>query len=89
MKHNSRHKARLIASSHLTDIPSSSIYSSLVSLRGICLVLLLAKINSLDSQSTDIDNAYLEAKTKKVCIIAEKEFSNLERYALLTRKILC
>ena len=49
IKHDSRHKARLIAGRHLTNIPLSSVYSGIVSLRGIRLVLFLAELNKLDS----------------------------------------
>ena len=49
MKHDGRHKARLVTSSYLTDVPLSSIYSSIVSVRGIYLVLFLAELNDLDS----------------------------------------
>ena len=32
VKHDGRHKARLVAGGHLTDPPSESVYSSVVSL---------------------------------------------------------
>jgi len=35
VKHNGRHKARLVAGGHLTETPIDSVYSSVVSLRGI------------------------------------------------------
>ena len=70
-------------------MPLSSVYSSVVSLRDICLVLFLAKLNSLDSWIIDIGNAYLEAQTKKkVYIIIRKEFSDLEECILLIKKML-
>ena len=65
LKHNNRCKARLVADVHLTDVPLSSVYSSVVSLRGIRLVLFLAELNSLESWGTDIGNAYLEAFSKE------------------------
>jgi len=34
VKHNGRHRARLVADGHLTDIPVDSVYSGVVSLRG-------------------------------------------------------
>ena len=41
VKHDDRHKARLVADGHLTDIPLNSVYSGVVSIRGmrICLFL--------------------------------------------------
>jgi hypothetical protein len=44
VKHDGRHKARLVADGHLTDIPLESIYSGVVSLRGFRIVLFLAEI---------------------------------------------
>ena len=35
VKHDGRHKARLVAGGHLTPVPVESVYSSVVSLRGI------------------------------------------------------
>jgi len=63
VKHDGRHKARLVADGHLTDIPEYSVYSSVVSLRGLHLLIFLAELNDLQLWSTDIGNAYLEAKT--------------------------
>jgi hypothetical protein len=34
-KHDGRHKARMVANSHLTDIPLESVYSGVVSLCGL------------------------------------------------------
>ena len=49
MKHDGRHKARLVADGNLIEVPLSSVYSGVVSLRGIQLVLFLAKLNKLES----------------------------------------
>ena len=58
---------------------AESIYSGVVSLRGIRLVVFLAELNDLEVWQTDIGNAYLEAYTKeKVYIIAGPEFVGLE-----------
>ena len=42
VKHDGRHKARMVADGHLTDVPLDSVYSGVVSLRGLRLVLFLA-----------------------------------------------
>ena len=47
VKHDGRHKARLLADRHLTDVPLSSFYSGVVSLRGIRLVLFVDEFNHL------------------------------------------
>jgi hypothetical protein len=79
VKHDGRHKARLVADGHLTDVPLESVYSGVVSLRGIRLLTFISELNKLDLWATDIGNAYLEANTKeKVCILAGPEFGTRE-----------
>ena len=78
VKHDGRHKARLVAGGHLTPDPIESIYSGIVSIRSISLVIVLAKLNKLEVWGADIGNAYLEAKTKeKLYIAAGPEFEEL------------
>jgi Reverse transcriptase (RNA-dependent DNA polymerase) len=89
VKHDGRHKGRLVADGHLTDIPLESVYSGVVSLRGFRLVLFLGQLNGLEVWSTDIGNAYLEAMTsEKVYIIAGPEFGELEGHILVIHKAL-
>ena len=79
----------MVADGHLIDIPVESVYSGVVSLRGLRIVLLLAELNNLDVCCTGIGNAYLEAYTKeKVCFIAGKEFGNLAGHLLIIDKAL-
>jgi hypothetical protein len=69
VKHNGRHKVRLVADGHLTDIPVDSVYSGVVTLRGLRLLIFLAELNDLQTWATNIGNAYLEALTsEKVCV---------------------
>jgi hypothetical protein len=89
VKHDGRHKARLVADGHLTDIPVDSVYSGVVTLRGLRLLIFLAELNGLHTWATDIGNAYLEALTsEKVCIIAGPEFGNREGHLLIIYKAL-
>ena len=89
VKHDGRHKARLVADGHLTDIPLESVYSGVVSLRGIRLLTFISELNGLDLWATDIGNAYLEANTKeKVCILAGPEFGTREGHILVIHKAL-
>jgi len=89
VKHDGHHKARLVADGHLTDVPIESVYSGVVSLRGLRLVLFLAELNGLETWATDIGNAYLEAETnEKVVIIAGPEFGELEGHTLIIVKAL-
>jgi hypothetical protein len=79
VKHDGRHKARLVADGHLTDVPVDSVYSGVVSLRALRIVMFLAELNGLPLWATDVGNAYLEALTaEKVYIIAGPEFGENE-----------
>ena len=89
VKHDGRHKSRLVAGGHLTDPNKDSVYSGVVSLRGIRLITFLAELNNLLLWGADVGNAYLEAKTKeKVYIIAGPEFGELEGHTLIIYKAL-
>ena len=89
VKHDGRHKARLVADGHLTDIPIDSVYSGVVTLRGLRLLIFLAELNGLHTWATDIGNAYLEAVTsEKVCIIAGPEFGDRQGHVLIIYKAL-
>ena len=89
VKHDGRHKARMVADGHLTDAPLESVYSGVVSLRGFRLVVFLAELNKIETWSTDIGNAYLEAKTKeKLVVIAGPEYGELEGHLLVIEKAL-
>jgi len=90
VKHDGRHKARLVAGGHLTETPIDSVYSSVVSLRGARLLAFIGELNGLKIWSTDIGNAYLETYTKeKVYIIAGPEFSDRGGHVLIISKALC
>ena len=89
IKHDGRHKARMVADGHLTDVPLDSVYSGVVSLRGLRLLIFLAELNELETWATDIGNAYLEAKTsEKVYIVAGPEFGDRESHILVIHKAL-
>ena len=70
IKHDGRHKGRLVANGNLTKVPLESVYSGVVSLRGFRLVVFLAELNKLELWSTDIGNAYLENFTREKVYIA-------------------
>jgi hypothetical protein len=79
VKHDSRHKARLVADGHLTNVPVDSVYSGIVSLKGLRMLIFLAELNNLQTWATNIGNAYLEAKTsEKVYIVAGPKFGALQ-----------
>ena len=77
-KYDGRHRARMVADGHLTDIPVDSVYFGVVYLRGFRMLLFLAELNGLEIWGTDISLAYLESFTKeKCCILAGDEFGPL------------
>ena len=84
VKHDGRRKSRLVAGGHLTDTPIDSVYSSVVSLRGIRILTFIAELNDSEVWCTDIGNAYLESFTKeKVYIRAGPEFGEREGHILI------
>lgn len=90
VKHDLRHKARLVAGGHLTD-PSNtdSPYSSVVSLRSMRICICIAELNGLVIMVGDVSSAYLEAFTReKVCFIAGPEFGPLEGHLLVISRAL-
>jgi len=89
VKHDGRHKVRVVADGHLTDIPIDSVYSGVVSLRGLRIMLFLAELNQWDVWATNIGNAYLEANTKeKLYIIAGPKFGEVQGHILVIEKAL-
>jgi len=89
VKHDGRHKARLVANGSMTDPPIDSVYSGVVSLRALRMVVFLAELNGLELYQADVGNAYLEAKTKeKVYIIATAGFGDREGHLLIIEKAL-
>jgi hypothetical protein len=68
----------------LTGPNTESVYSGVVSLRGIRLIVFLAELNKFQLWGADIGNAYLEATTKeKVYIVGGPEFGPLEGHSLV------
>ncbi len=89
VKHDGRHKSRLVADGHLTEVPLDSVYSGVVSLRGLRLLVFLAELNGSQVWATDIGNAYLESYTQeKVYIIADESFGELQGHTLIVVKAL-
>src|SRR5687767_9600053 len=87
VKHDLRRKACLVARGHLTNIAIDSIYSSVVSLRGLRLVLFLAESNTMPTWN--VGNAYLEAfMEEKVYIVGDSAFGDWEGHCLVIKKAL-
>ncbi len=89
VKHDLRRKARLVAGGHMTTAPNDEAYSSVVTIKGMRICILLAEINGLKIMAGDVGNAYLEAKTReKIYIIAGPEFGELQGTILIVNKAL-
>jgi hypothetical protein len=73
VKYHRRHKTRLVADGHRTDVPVDSVYSGVVSLRGLRMLIFLAELNGLKTWATDIGNVNLEAKTSELVFIVLEE----------------
>jgi hypothetical protein len=73
----------------MTVADKDSSYSSVVSLRGLRLAILIAELNGLDVYAADVSSAYLEAYTsEKVYTVAGPEFGELEGHILVIVKAL-
>jgi Reverse transcriptase (RNA-dependent DNA polymerase) len=89
VKHDLRHKARLVAGGHLTDPSTEGTYSGVVSLRSLRIALTAAELNNLKIMVGDVSSAYLEAYTQeKVCFKAGPEFGELEGHLLVIERAL-
>ena len=91
VKHDGRHKARLVAGGHLTTPPKDAVYSGVVSIRSIRIITFLSELNSLSLWAADVGNAYLESYTKeKVYIVGGADFKpmGLEGHTLLIDRAL-
>ena len=81
VKHDRRHKARLVARGHSTDTPTESVYIGIVSLQGLRIFLLIAELNKLEVWATNITSAYLEAFTnEKICISMLDMFCSYQKH---------
>ena len=82
-------KARFVAGGHLTDPPTESVYSSVVTRESVRIMFLVAALNDLDVLGADVQNAYINARTgEKVYTTAGPEFgSNAGRPAIIVRAL--
>ena len=82
-------KARYVAGGHLTDVPTSMTYSSVVSRDTVRIGFLAAALNGLDILAGDIQNAFLEAPTKeKIFFYAGDEWkADKDRVVVVVRAL--
>ena len=75
MGENFRRKARMVAGGHVTEVPSTLTYSSVVSRDSVRIALTIAALNDLKVLACDIQNAYLTASCReKIWTVAGPEF---------------
>lgn len=66
MGENFRRKARFVAGGHITDVPSTLTYASIVSRDAVRIALTIAALNDLQVLACDIQNAYLTADCREL-----------------------
>ena len=89
VKHDGRHRAWVVADGNLTEVPTESVYSGVVSLCGLRACIFLGELNNMPAWGTNISLAYLCAKTSElVCIEAGPEFGALAGHLLIIDKAL-
>ncbi len=72
-----RRKAQLVAGGHMTDVPPTITYSSVVGRETVWIALTLAALNDLEVKVADIMNAYVTAPTEeKIWTILGPEFGD-------------
>ena len=66
-------------SDNLTETPTESVYSGVMSLKGLQIITFLAELNNLCLWATDVGYAYLESFTsEKIVFCAGPEFGDRE-----------
>jgi hypothetical protein len=65
VKHNGRHKARMVAGGHLTPVPNESVYSGVASLRSLQIVIFLAELNNLKMWGATLETPTLKPRPRK------------------------
>ena len=74
---NFHHKARFVAGGHMTKVPATVTYASVVSRESVQIALTLAALNGLQVKTADIENAYLTAPiNKKIWCTLGPEFGS-------------
>ena len=79
MKGKFTRKAQLVAGGHMTKPLSSTNFYTVVTRESVRLAFLLAGLNKIDVQATDISNAYLNVPCRElIWIVTRPEFGSDE-----------
>ena len=76
MKHNGRHKTRLVDRSNLTNAPIDSVYSRVILLRDFQIYLFLTKLNVMEAYTADIGKYTAQVKRVKTRSARNAEHNN-------------
>ena len=88
-KADGKRKGRLVTCGDMTPEPEDPVYSSVATLRSLCIIIFLAKLKGLTLMQGDIGNAYLESYTQeKVYFIAGPEFGHKAGHSFIIDKAL-
>ena len=84
-----RRKARMVAGGHMTDVPPTITYASVVSRETVRIALMMAALHDLNVKTADIMNAYIKAPcAEKVYTILGPEFGPDEgKMAVIVRAL--
>ena len=89
VKHDGRHRARLVAGGDWTTLEKDDIYSGVVGMDIVRIGFFLGELNNLKCMAGDISSAYLHGITKeKIHTIAGSEFGDLEGCIMIIYKSL-
>ena len=55
-------KARMVAGGHMTDVPLTIMYASVISCDTVRIALTIAALNNMSVNTSDIMNAYIKAQ---------------------------
>ncbi len=84
-------KARLVAGGHMTDVPPTITYASVVLRETVCVALTMAALNALKVMAANIMNAYITAPNKeKIWTLLGPEFGKDKGCkAIIVRALYC
>jgi hypothetical protein len=55
-------EAQFVTGGHLTNPPSDSVYSNVVTRESVCIMFMIAALNGLELLGADVQNAYINAR---------------------------
>ena len=86
---NFRQKVWFVAGGHMTEVPTTITYASVVSHESVRIALTLAALNGLEVKTTDIENAYLTAPVNKKiwCTLGPEFGSEAGKHAIVVHSL--